>query len=215
VCVCVCVSVCLCVSLRARVFHRYSSSLIPAAVDSFLSSSHLRRSRRKLQVGNAPLLGCFFLCVEFSFARTRDGCLFATIGRRFSELFGEEDWKILLFVVVGSRGDRRALLLFLLLFFFFYFFFFHFFFIFSAVLDTQHKKEIYHHFFRSKKRARTEYTRSRTEEEEDVRIERERERRASLARESPFFLSFFLYSIERDEKTRSLIVKIWIRRLRI
>ena len=78
-----------------------------------------------------------------------------------------------------------------------------------------HKKE------RSKKRARTEYTRSRTEEEEeDVRIERERERRASLARESPFFLSFFFcYSIERDEKTRanprSLIVKIWIRRLRI
>jgi len=140
--------------LRLCVSPLYSSlSLIPAAVDSFLSSSHLRRSRRELEKR-----GNFFLCfVEFSFARTRDGCLFATIGRRFSERGGEEDprktmTKRVLFVVGSGRDRRRAsFLLFLLLFFFYFFFFFfsrHFFIFFSVVLGK------FIHFFRSKKRPR-------------------------------------------------------------
>ena len=192
--------------LRLCVSPLYSSlSLIPAAVDSFLSSSHLRRSRRELEKR-----GNFFLCfVEFSFARTRDGCLFATIGRRFSERGGEEDprktmTKRVLFVVGSGRDRRRAsFLLFLLLFFFYFFFFFFFFFsrhffifflcgfgqIYPFFLEARNARAhgIYAFSHRRRRRRRR-------------RSRRKRERRASLARESPFY--FFLYSIERDEKTR-------------
>ena len=96
--------------------------------------------------------------------------------------------------VVSAFPSPLFLLLFLLLLLlllstFFYFFFCGFGQIYPFFLEARNARAhgIYAFSHRRRRRRRR-------------RSRRKRERRASLARESPFY--FFLYSIERDEKTR-------------